>query len=215
MNGEIKFFLSVGVVTLVLLIGGVIFYSGKTSTNVKPVDPSLLVRENSTKITSASASATFVEFGDMQCPACAVVHPVTKQIREEYNGKVNFVFRHFPLSQHKNAQVGAEAVEAAGEQGKFWEMQDIMYDKQNEWGEADKPVDVFITYAKELNLDEEKFKSAVQSNKFKDKIDGDAYDGNQLGVDATPTFFINGKKYTGNYSYDEIKKVLDGEMKGK
>ncbi|OGG13286.1 hypothetical protein A3D77_05490 [Candidatus Gottesmanbacteria bacterium RIFCSPHIGHO2_02_FULL_39_11] len=215
MTSEVKFFVSVGVITLLILVGGVFLYSNKASENVKPVEESILVKEDSTKMVSASASATFVEFGDMQCPACAVAHPTTKQIRENYAGKINFVFRHFPLLQHKNAQIGAKAIEAAGEQGKFWEMQDIMYDKQDEWGEKDKPLDIFMGYAKELNLDEAKFKSSVDSNKFKDKIDGDTYDGNQAGVDATPTFFINGIKYTGSYSYDDVKKALDDAMRKK
>ena len=78
-----------------------------------------------------------------------------------------------------------------------------------------KPLDIFMGYAKELNLDEAKFKSSVDSNKFKDKIDGDTYDGNQAGVDATPTFFINGIKYTGSYSYDDVKKALDDAMRKK
>lgn len=215
MSSEVKFFVSVGVVTLAILVGGVFLYSKNSSGNVKPVDEKLLVKENSTKITSASASATLVEFGDMQCPACAAAHPTTKKIREDYAGKINFVFRHFPLPQHKNAQIAAEAVEAAGEQGKFWEMQDVMYDKQSDWGEKDKPLDIFMGYAKDLKLDETEFKDEIDSNKFKDKIDGDTYDGNQAGVDATPTFYINGIKYTGDYSYDNLKKALDSAMKKK
>jgi protein-disulfide isomerase len=208
MSGEGKFFTLVGIITIVILGIGIFFYTRGTTTQGTKVDSALLIKENSTKITSASASATFVEFGDLQCPACAQVHPAVSQLRHDLTGKVNFVFRHFPLPQHANAQIAAETAEAANSQGKFWEMQDMMYENQKDWEESKQPLDVFLGYAKQLNLDTEKIKKEVEDNKYKDKIDGDAYDGNQAGVDATPTFFINGVKYEGTYSYDEMKKVL-------
>src|SRR5690606_29220292 len=117
------------------------------------VDQSRLIREHNTMTGSLDAKVTVVEFGDMQCPACASAHPVVKQIINEYgdNPDFNFVFRHFPLSSiHPHAQISAEAVEAAGDQGKFWEMHDLLFTRQSEWASGGNPLDKFVAYAGEL-----------------------------------------------------------------
>lgn len=107
-----------------------------SSDSSKPkADLKLLIRPNSNKISTPSAKVTLVEFSDLQCPACAQAHPVVKQILEENKGNINFVYRHFPLSQHKNARIAAEAAEAAGEQGKFFEMVSKLFENQNKWSE--------------------------------------------------------------------------------
>lgn len=210
MNNEIKAILGIGIVTVLVLVGAVTLLSkpSQPTSNTK-LDNKLLVKEDSNKIATDSAKVTIVEFADFQCPACAAVHPAVKQILNDYKGKVNFVFRHFPLPQHKNALIAASAAEAAGEQGKFWEMENLLFENQDKWSESDKAKEIFLTYAKELGLDKDKFKSAIEGNKFTSKITGDKDDGQALGVNSTPTFFINGQKFSESASYANLKNKID------
>lgn len=203
MTGEAKAISAIGIATVLIIAGGVLISSrmGKSSSNSTPaqkVDSNLLVRDDSNKISTDSAKVTLVEFGDFQCPACAAYHGTVKKIINDNKGKLNFVFRNFPLSQHQNAQIASEAAEAAGEQGKYWEMYDILYEKQSDWSDSRKPLDIFQQYAKDIKLDVEKFKKSVNDNKFADKINKDKVDGNAAGVDATPTFYINNEKFSGS-----------------
>lgn len=194
-----------------LILGFAVFFMGGNKPSAAPVDQSLLVKESSNKTGVSDAKVTIVEFGDYQCPACAMAHPVTKQLMQEYQGKVNFVFRHFPLSQHANAMVSAKAAEAAGSQGKFWEMHDKLYANQPEWETEPNAVDIFTKYAVELGLDEAKFRQEVNSDIYFDKINGDRNDGNAVGVNSTPTFYINGVK-TNGFAYPEMKKLIDQSL---
>ncbi len=216
MTGEAKAVTAIGIVTLLIIVGGVLISNnmGKTAssnTPVQKVDSNLLIRDDSNKISTDSAKVTLVEFGDFQCPACAAYHPEVKKIINSNKDKLNFVFRNFPLSQHQNALVAAEAAEAAGEQGKYWEMYDILYEKQNDWAESRKPLDLFSQYAKDIKLDVEKFKKAVNENKFSDKINKDKTDGTALGVTSTPTFYINSEKFSG--SPDDLETRINVELK--
>lgn len=207
MNQEAKFFIAVGIATIAIIVGGV-FFLNKSSTSLSPVNQEILVRSDSNKIGNPSAKVALVEFGDYQCPACGRVNAITKRITEEYKDKILFVFRHFPLPTHPNALVAAEAVEVAGAQGKFWGMHDMIYDNQDEWSDSDKALDIFFEYAKDLGLDVEKFKQDVQSNKFADKIQKDKNDGNALGVNSTPTFYLNGLRLEGVLSYEDLKNKI-------
>lgn len=216
MTQEIKVLLSVGIATVLIMVGGIFFLnSGQTAvvSEVKSADASILVRENSHKMSTESAKVVIVEFGDYQCPACGVAHFAVKKILEYYQGRVNFVSRQYPLPQHKNALIAAEAAEAAGEQGKFWEMNDKLYENQDKWSESDNALDIFARYAKDLGLDVEKFREDVSSKKFEDRINQDKNDGNNLGINATPTFFINGKQLAQPPTYDNLKTAIDQELK--
>lgn len=197
--------------SMVLLVGGAVFFSksAQTQTGTKPADEKRLVLGDSHATASESAQVTIVEFADFQCPACADAAPQVKKLLSEYGDKVRLVYRHFPLNQHKNAFVVAEAAEAAGEQGKFWEMAEMLYAKQKEWENEKNPVDLFVGYAKELGLDEVKFREFVEAKKAEDKIKRDQSDGFIVGVNSTPTFFVNGYK-VGNWSNlrAEIEEAL-------
>ncbi len=157
------------------------------------------------------AKVTVVEFGDYQCPACKAEDPVVKQIIEEYksNPNFNFVFLNFPLPQHANAQIAAEAAEAAGEQGKFWEMRSKLYETQADWSNLADPLDKFISYAKEFSLDTDKFKEAIQQKKFQSIIAADQQKGVEVGVSGTPTFYINGEKQADIPNLESFKKLID------
>lgn len=189
------------VIAVVVIGGGILLFAKgnpQSQTPGAPVDNKSLLRENSHMTGSKDAKVTIVEFGDYQCPACAAAEPAVEALMQKYKDKsVNFAFRNFPLSQHQNAQITSEAAEAAGAQGKFWEMHNKLYATQSDWAESAKPMDMLLTYAQELNLDIDKFKSEVEQNKYRDVIQSDANDGISLGINATPTFFINGEKIVG------------------
>lgn len=218
MTTEAKVIIGTSIAALLILIGGIFFVSKSpqpTQLSADTVDQNLLMRKDSNKITSSSATVTLVEFGDFQCPACGAAHPIVKQIIGTYEGKLNFVFRNFPLDMHQNAKVAAEAAEAAGQQGKYWEMHNKLFDTQDDWG-GETPVstkdalELFVTYAKGMGLDTEKFRQSVEKNTFNDKIQQDQNDGLALGVNGTPTFFINGKQFKGGFG--DLAKEIDAEL---
>lgn len=213
---EAKLLIGTGLATLLILVGGIYFItkSEKKTTELtqRPVDQSILVRPDSYQIATDSAKTTIIEFSDLQCPACASAYPVVKKVLADFSGKVNFVYRHFPLPQHQFGLIAAEAVEAAGVQGKFWEMHDMMYENQQVWSTKSDPMEEFLSYAKNLNLDVDTFKKDVQANKFADKIQRDIVDGNSLGVNSTPTFYVNGVKLS-SYSYEIFKSEIEANLK--
>lgn len=216
MTQETKIVLGIGVTSLLIILGAIFFLGGSStpsSTSSSTADPKLLVRNNSNKLGNATAKVTLVEFGDFQCPACGQANPTVKKITDYYKDKILFVFRNFPLPMHQNALVAAESAEAAGKQGKYWEMFEMIYGNQNQWSESNNALDIFISYAQKLQLDTTTFKQDVESNKFADKIKTDQDDGNALGVNATPTFYLNGQQTVGTPNYDELKKDIDQLLK--
>jgi protein-disulfide isomerase len=197
-NAIILFVIVVVVVGAILGLG---IYLKSLSPVVKNPDANIvgdkvLVRPNSYMTGSPTAKVTLVEFGDFQCPFCGQAYPVVKAVTDKYgaNPNFNFVFRNFPLPQHPNAPEAAEAAEAAGAQGKFFQMYDLLYQHQNDWSGSLSPTDFFLSYAGQLELDVNKFQSDVLSSNYINQITQDQKDGEALGVDATPTFFLNGTK---------------------
>lgn len=156
-----------------------------------------------------------VEYSDLQCPACKGAHDFFKIIEAsgsadfDITKKVTFIYRHFPLYQiHNYAYLAAYAAEAAGRQNKFWEMADLLFDNQSTWEKSSDPKkDYFLTYAKELDLNVEQFKKDSDSTEVKDRVAEDLREVGQMGIDSTPTFFLNGQKVIVN-SYDEFKTLL-------
>ena len=157
------------------------------------------------------AAVILVEYSDFQCPACAAYYPLVKQLSEEFGDKMVFIYRHFPLSQHQNAESAAVAAEAAGRQGKFWEMHDLIFDNQNEWAKSARwsVEDIFVKYAEKLNLDLEKFKADLDLKEIKQKVSKDLESGVNVRVNGTPTFFLNGKKLSTPRSYEEFKEIIE------
>ncbi len=140
------------------------------------------------------AQTVLIEYGDYQCPACAAYHPGVKQVVAELGQNIAFSFRHYPLPQHMNAPLAAYAAEAAGVQGKYWEMHNMLYEKQTLWAEQSNARDHFIAFAKELKLDVQKFQNDLDSQPVKDKVQKDLLEGRKIGINETPTFYINGVK---------------------
>ena len=161
----------------------------------------------------SDSEVTLIEYGDFQCPACAQYEPIVQKVRTDYAGKIAFVYRHFPLSQHKNAKITAYASEAAGKQGKFWEMHDMIYDGQNAWANLgnDEAKDVLIKYAETIGLDLKLFADQMDSSEIKNKVQADNNGGLKAGVNSTPTFILNGKKIQPG-SYDELKNFIEQEL---
>ena len=159
---------------------------------------------------ATNAKVTLIEYSDFQCPACGAYYPILKKLNEELGGKVMFVYRYFPLRGiHQNAQISAQAGEAAGLQGKFWQMHDILFDNQAVWSDLPNARDTFVKYATNLGLDIERFKRDMDSDAVKNKIENDYQAGIKSGINSTPSFFLNGEKITGPQSYEEFKKLIE------
>lgn len=200
-------------ITLAIIIGGVFLFSKAPAQNTpQKVDNKLLIESDSEKIGYPSAQVTLVEFGDYQCPACGDYHPMIKQLLSDFNGKVNFVFRNFPLSQHANAKISSYAAEAAGLQGKFEEMHNKIYETQNDWSSSNDARSIFIGYAKDLGLDIDKFTKDINSDAVKQKVDRDTNDGLTLQINETPTLYLNGIKLILTGNYDDLKKAAQTEL---
>jgi protein-disulfide isomerase len=143
------------------------------------------------------SKVVFVEYGDFQCPSCGGAHPQVQAATEAYKDKVLFIFRNFPLTAiHSNARAAAAAAEAAGLQGKYWEMNNTLYSSQADWENltGDQRTNIFSGYAGQLGLDEAKFKTDLASSVVNSKISFDQAIGKKINVNATPTFYLNGKK---------------------
>ncbi len=213
MNKELKVLLGVGVL---MIIGAVLLFKFKgTPTFNPPADPGKLVRDDSRMTGNKEAKVTLVEFADFQCPFCAQVAPAITQIREEYkaNPDFNFVFRHFPLPQHQHAQLAAQSAEAAGAQGKFWEMVDLIYTNQNAWAASSNALENFVGYATTLGLDAPKFRDDVTHDRFTQQIQTDLTDAGALGVNSTPTFYLNGEKLGNISDYATLKQKIEEALK--
>lgn len=211
MSSEVKILTGIVIITVAIVIGAVFLLSKPE----KPVtvDTSKLVKEDSLKISTPSAKLTVVEFGDYQCPACGLAHPGIKRAVSDFPGQVNFVFRHFPLAQHKNAEIAAQAAEAANLQGKVWEMHNKLYESQPEWENEVNVLETFKKYAVEFGMDVEKFALDVNKEEIKQKIRNDLSDGSALGVNSTPTLYFNSEQYKGSFSYESLKAEIEKYLK--
>ncbi|MFH1811191.1 MAG: thioredoxin domain-containing protein [Pseudomonadota bacterium] len=155
-----------------------------------------------------NAKVTIVEFSEFQCPFCSRVKPTVDQIMKDYQGKVQFAFKHNPLPFHNNAEDASKAALAAGEQGKFWEMHDKLFDNQKALGRPD-----LERYAQEIGLNMSKFKADLDNPKLAGMIAADKAEAAKVGARGTPTFFINGRRLVGAQPVENFKKMIDEELK--
>ncbi|MCL4405406.1 MAG: DsbA family protein [Patescibacteria group bacterium] len=161
---------------------------------------------------SSNAKVSVIEYGDFQCPACGDFYPIVKQMITNYDSKIKFAFRNFPLPQHPDAQIAAQAAEAAGLQGEYWQMNNLLYEKQNEWTIASPSIVVsqfFDSYASSLGLNVNKFNVDINSTEVLNKIKDDVAGANSAAVNHTPTFFINLKQIPNPDSYGQFKSTID------
>jgi protein-disulfide isomerase len=160
------------------------------------------------------SGVTFTEFLDFECESCAAVFPAIEQLRREYEGRVTFNIRYFPLDGHRNARNAAHAVEAAAQQGKLEAMYQRMYETQPSWGEQeDSKAAVFRGFAEDLGLDLRAYDAAVADPKTAARVERDFQAGLELGVQGTPTFFIDEQRINPE-TLDELRQQLDEAIAG-
>ncbi|MCB0692530.1 MAG: DsbA family protein [Saprospiraceae bacterium] len=173
-------------------------------------DLETLVNDNDHIAGDPNAKITLVEYGDYQCPYCGRAYPIVKKLQEDFKSDLRFVFRNFPLTQiHEYAFEAAESAELADKYGKFWEMHDKIYEHQNK---LDMPH--LVSYAESLGINGTEFFNRLETNETAKKVKSDFMSGVESGVNGTPSFFINGKKYDGPWEYEDLKQVLT-QMIGK
>ena len=223
MKKEIRTLLLIASVIAIVGIVGTLMYrqSAQSTPPVNQQQPDLtekLVRPDSPNLGPADAKVTVVEFLDPECEACAQFAPTVKNLIKEFP-QVRFVFRSMPL--HPNARLAASYAEAAGEQGKYWEMLEIMFRRQSEWGQIHGPAPkeprpapsvVFDKFAEEIGLNIDQLKSSAVNPKHAAKADRDLADGRSLGVRQTPTFFVNGRKLA-RLGEADLRTMISEELK--
>lgn len=157
------------------------------------------------------APLTLVEYGDFQCPACAAYHPILKSLEAEFGENLRGVFRHFPLIIHANAQLASQAAEAAGNQGKFWEMHDLLFEHQGDWANLSntEAKNMFMGFAGQLELNLDTFGADLDAQETIVRIQEDVQSGLDANVTATPTFFLNGQKITNPQGLEPFRNLLN------
>lgn len=199
------------VVGLVVIVGGLIWVSSSMRPAPAVVAPVVAADDHIKGATSSPV--VLVEYLDFECEACGAYYPVVKQMEEEFGDRITFVVRYFPLPGHRNGLPAALAAEAAGRQGKFWEMHDLMFTRQAEWGEKQVATpEVFEGFAQELGLDMEKFRTDTASSEVRARVERDINEGRAAGAQSTPTFFLNGSKIQNPQSPEAFRALLQAAL---
>lgn len=161
-----------------------------------------------------NAPVMIEEFGDFECPPCGALHPILKAMKAEFGPRLVIVFREFPMmSLHPHAVAAARAAEAAGLQGKFWEMHDLLYENQSEWHEAQDVAPLFEQYAMRINLDLDRFRQDMASQVVDQRIQLDRERGVWIGVQGTPTVFLNGREVPfQSLDRDKLAQLISDEL---
>ena len=213
MNTKRIVFWAVFISILVLIIWGMVVALNKpTAGSVSGLLAPSPVTASDNVRGPADAPVTLIEYSDFQCPACKAYYPIIEKLVAS-STNLRLVYRHFPLypMPHPNALIAAQAAQTAGLQGKFWDMYRVLFEKQSEWENLSK-TDVrarFETYATTIGLDISKYRADLDSTQVTDKISADKKDGMAIGINGTPTFFVNGKAISNPQSYDAFKAIID------
>ncbi len=199
-----------GVLLFMLVLAGCLQTQNSQEQGTQLIGIGEVVEEPYTK-GDPNAPVVIVEFGDFQCPYCAKFYRETLPLIEKNyieTGKVMFVYKHFPIPGHENAEIAGEAAECAGEQGKFWEMHDMMFENSFNLGR-----EALMSYAQRIGLNMEEFEACLNSGKYKKKIEEHKKEGQAYGVSGTPTFLINGRKVVGAYPYEYFEQIIEEELR--
>lgn len=200
--------------TLAVLVAAVFFLTKNSSVGNQEVLSSSVVEidySKGQKIGSDSAKVKLVEFSDLQCPSCAAAHPVVKALLDQNLDNFQYIYRHFPLAQHRNGESAANFAEYGASKGKFIEAVDKLFDTQVEWENLSDPSEYFGKLAGELGIDTAEAQSAVKNKSYAEFYKADIAEGNKLGVNSTPTFFLNGKKLN-LPSFSQLSNVVKEEL---
>lgn len=160
-----------------------------------------------------NAPLTLVEFGDYECPVCGTWYPFVNEILSRYPDKLRLDFHHYPLvSIHPNAMTGAMAAEAAGEQGKYWEMHDALFEHQREWAESQNPRPIILNLASRIGLDLNRFEQSMNSPALQSRILQDVSLAQDLKIEGTPTFFLNGEMIRPKLSMEDLVQTIESRL---
>lgn len=204
------------IVTIVVIIGAIFFMIKLAKNNSGPATTITTTEEITAQdhvLGNPSAPLVLVEYSDFQCPACAFYEPIISQITAEYPNKLAIVYRHFPLkSIHPNAEPAARASEAASLQDAFWPMHDLLFTNQTKWADLPDPKKKFLIYAEDLGLDLVEFETDYASKAVADRVDSDYNASFALGLNSTPTFFLNGIKIQNPRSVQDLRTLIDSAL---
>lgn len=173
--------------------------------------PAMKRAQQAPKPEKKDSVVVLTEYGDYECPACGFYNNWVKRLRKDFGDNLKVDFRNFPLSQHQYSMLAARAAEAARNQGKFWEMHDMLYDNQKEWSEGNAQA-IILKYAQSLNLNMEKFKNDLNSAKTQKTVMEDKKEGMQVPIHSTPTFMLKGKKIDNPKSYAAFKQLIQQQL---
>jgi protein-disulfide isomerase len=203
----------------ILAVAGLLIWGGYKAwvwidTPVEEIpEDTFQVRDDDWVKGSPQAQVTLIEYADFQCPACAFYASQTGRLLDDYPDEVRLVFRHFPLvSIHANGTDAAKAAEAAGIQGKFWEMHDLLFENQSEWESEGSPKELFADYAEGLGLDRDRFLEDFDSTGVEESVNASFAEAGRLGLTSTPSLFINGEKIRNPRNYDDFKALIEEQI---
>jgi len=213
-------FIIVAVVAIATLGSGAMLYRAKLPHPLTIPEDKSVSREGDAESKhvrgNANAQVTLEEFGDFQCPPCGSISGFLDELVKEYDPHLRIVFRNLPLEMHQHAREAALAAEAAGLQGRFWEMHDVLYREQATWSKADNPRELFDSYAGMIGLNVDQFKKDMEGEKARARVDSDQERANSLGVQMTPTVFINDHQMSPNDKTPEgLRAAIDAALKEK
>lgn len=209
--GKEIFFWTAVVGGIALVVAGMIYLVSlqRIPSSAEALTIDNVVENDDWVLGNRDAKVTLIEYSDLQCPACASYHSVVKQIATDFGDKIAFVYRHFPLPNHQHAKTMARAAEAAGKQGKFWEMHDLIFESQSDWSSKGNVTETVVAFAKQLELDEAKFVADFESGEIETEVNEAVSEGRSIGISYTPTFFINGVRIQNPNSYAEFSTLLN------
>ncbi|MEE6261539.1 DsbA family protein [Plantactinospora sonchi] len=214
MSTNLKVTLSIVAVALAALVVAVVVNrSGEGDVPAGEVAQTVVRADSHRLSTAVDGKVTVVEFLDFECEACGAAYPGVERLRAEYRDRITYVVRYFPITSHPNALNAAHAAEAAARQGRFEQMYVKMFDNQAAWShKRQSQAETFVGYASELGLDVARFRADMASPEVAARVRADAEDGQRLGVQGTPTFFVNGARYEQDPTYEALKKTVDDAL---
>jgi protein-disulfide isomerase len=213
-------FIIIAVVAIATLGSGAMLYRAKLPHSLTiPEEKSISGKRDAKSMHirgDADAPVTLEEFGDFECPPCGSIAGFLDELVKEYDPHLRIVFRNFPLQMHEHARDAALAAEAAGLQGRFWDMHDVLYREQATWSKAENPRELFDSYAGMIGLDLDQFKKDMEGEKARARVDSDQARANSLGVQMTPTVFINDHEVAPTAKTPQgLRAAIDAALKEK
>ncbi|MGE0129416.1 MAG: DsbA family protein [Blastocatellales bacterium] len=212
MKRYLPFVIIAAVLVAALGAGALMFRSTQPQPSATPSPANSPVPK--TDVATSKGVVTIEEFGDYQCPPCGALHPILKTLKGEYGDRIKFIFYHYPLTQiHKHALEASYAAAAAGLQGKFWEMHNLLYENQSTWSEVGDFRPVAINFARQIGLDTARFIKDMDGLKVMAVVSADEQRANALGVNSTPTVFINGQMLSNdNLTIEGMRKEINQRL---